>query len=214
MKKDDILRRIQRLLALTESPEKHEAISAARMAQKLMTRYNISMDEIGQTTERELCAVINKNEDMDPWGIRLANVVANNFCCKMMVIGGAQIAFFGYNEDIAVANEVFGFLCRAASDNAGRLLRSYPVRQKKILFDTYMKAFIDGVESALGEGSTALALVVPEEVEREFNQLMQEMGVNKRSCNMIVATDAKVIGQGYEDGRCAVHTRRVEKEAV
>ena len=132
----------------------------------------------------------------------------------MMTVGRTQVVFFGYKEDIAVANEVFGFLCRTVEDNARQLLKNYPRGQKRRLFDTYAEAFIDGVDSALGEGATALALVVPKEVEREFDNLMREMGVNRRRCSLIVSDDKKVLDRGYDDGRRIVHSRRVGMEAV
>lgn len=79
MDREVIKRKIEKLLALSESTNENEAMSAARTARKLMLKYHISMAEGEKASEtdsaweflRLLRRKIRKNQDMSLcWRLR------------------------------------------------------------------------------------------------------------------------------------------------
>ena len=82
---EKILNKIKKCLALATSSEPHEAAAAMRQAQKLMEIYGIDqkaikLADIGESEVKSKVSVSKVN----PWELRLMNIVADSFGCKLM----------------------------------------------------------------------------------------------------------------------------------
>lgn len=81
----DYKEKIKKLLALSKSPNEHEAQSALAKAQRLMAEHKISMAEVEDKEKRkahEHSAGITYSTRRDPWILRLSKVISKNYCCE------------------------------------------------------------------------------------------------------------------------------------
>lgn len=80
-----ILGKIKKCLALSASPEPAEAATALRQAQKLMEIHGISQADLGRADlgEAEVKSKVSVSRVKD-WELRLLNLVAKAFGCKLL----------------------------------------------------------------------------------------------------------------------------------
>jgi len=113
----NLLEKIRKLLALSESSNENEALLAAAKAKEMLERYNLSLADI------ESCEILEKNYDtgssrMPGWLLQLSASVARGFNCeiyyKRTVCGKskltASICFVGTDIDTEIAEYVFEYL--------------------------------------------------------------------------------------------------------
>ncbi len=127
---DDVLAKIQKLLALTGSPNEHEAKLALVKAQSLMVEHNISLDQVESFSAEdggfiEEGVFYNKTQTL-PYEVEwVMSVVQNYFFVKVIRQSSfsdeftkvrrkrnINVLFFGAPENIAIAKHVFYYLCR------------------------------------------------------------------------------------------------------
>lgn len=110
-----------------------EAQAAMLMAQKLMAKHGIDMEEVSSTTEVSK-EVVNeaasdstkRNSWFEP---QLAMVVGENFRCHVYLAGGTRITFLGLKEDVEIAKAVYKFAHVQALHHA----REYRIQRKRRL---------------------------------------------------------------------------------
>lgn len=130
----DILEKVRRLLALSQSDNIHEAAVAAKTAQKLMARHNIeaamlevgegesSLGEVGESIFEEITS-----GRVASWKVRLAHAVSlANACQSYTRTGGGRTEFI--------------FVGSSADTNAARYLASLLVREVDRLVQVDRKA--------------------------------------------------------------------------
>lgn len=61
MNRDDVIEKVQKLLSLASSPNEHEAAVAAAKAHELLTRYNLSIEDVDQSRLSEEYGVVEKD---------------------------------------------------------------------------------------------------------------------------------------------------------
>jgi hypothetical protein len=85
MNQEKILDKIKKCLALSQSPEAHEAAAALRQAQKLMELHGISQADLGKSElgEADLRSAVSVSRVKD-WELKLLNTVARAFGCRLM----------------------------------------------------------------------------------------------------------------------------------
>ena len=85
---EDIGRKIQKLMSLGSSPNEHEAARALEMANALLLKYNLEMDEIEKQGFQ--------------WKILLANDIAqHNFCRLIVGHRNRRLYFVGRKTNVA-----------------------------------------------------------------------------------------------------------------
>lgn len=133
-----------------------EAESALLKAQHLMAKYNISEEEIGTTNSKEdltihTAGVASKRSPW--WYFELGKVVADNFKCEYIAYKvynkGTDVAFIGYEEDVAICIQVFHLASDAIKYFADRYARREYAKgaHMKGLRDDFTRGFIDGLEA-------------------------------------------------------------------
>jgi hypothetical protein len=117
---DTIINKIKKLLALSESPNQHEAQLAAQKAQEMLAAHNLTMETVTSNTDAE--QLIDKNECKVPitrFTNRLSGVIADAFDCRAILHKrysrkDEKISFYGYKHNPEVAAYTYQYLLSAA----------------------------------------------------------------------------------------------------
>lgn len=214
--KDKLIDKIRKLLALSKSPNQHEAEAAMAKVNELITEHQISMSEIGQQqTIRsgiEEGQTVKESKTYRSFVKDIAKAAGMIFDCE--VIGaGEQSAFFfvGLKEDILLAQELNRYLFDSwkaivANDTAEwksqyfYAPRQYEVKKYKIghgqgFGDALIlraKALVKKRKDLLKASTPGTALVImKQEMIKDF----------KSKQGYVNARGFKLQGSGYEDGK-------------
>ena len=199
-KLEKVMNMVSQLLKVTteNGATENEAIEAALKVQKIMAKYDISLSDV-ECKSDDISEVEVKTSN-DTWRIRLAVLIANNFCCK--VYGkGVNICFYGYNRHTAVASEVFKSIYEFGRKRAKEVFKEYRDRGYDVhgIKNTFYLGFCDGVKNALDVQSRALMIITPPEVEEAFHVKMT--GCRTKKANMKMARNSNVYAEGYAAGQ-------------
>lgn len=161
---DKIIARIRKCLALSASPEPHEAAAALRQAQKLMEQYGISEDQVRMADVQEKTTTAGRSAHRPPaWLVALADTVANAFGVSQhyhdRVNRSCEFVFVGVGPAPEVAGYTFTVLRRKCSAARERHFRT--LRGKRISRVRRADAFANGWVLAVRDSVRAFAQEVP-----------------------------------------------------
>ena len=224
--REKLIERIKKLLAVTEQrgATEQEAIQAALMAQKLMAEYDVNDFELGGDSEPIEESMTKRGR---AWKAILAQVVAENFRCKFFTRMNytsitalkrtAHCVFYGYKHDAEAARIVYERLAsvghkqalKHAKKREEELMRqgNWGV-QRKWLYDDFVTAYIEGVESVLEKQSQALMIVCPPKVNDAYTELSKNF-TKGRPVKFTRYGDSASREAGRQAGRDAVMAGRV-----
>ena len=213
---DKIIEKISKLLAIAndKGATENEAIQAALMAQKLMAKYNVELDQIDSKPEqREIVEEIyhqSGKHEMKKWKFGLSSIIAKNFRCKVYFIDGQDAVFYGYKEDAKIALQVFSFLYEVGNRFAVRYYNKCKKDgiETRGVMNTYLAGFRQGVADVLEKQCTALMIVTPQEVIESFDEMAK--GFNKISGNIRINGNGQAYSAGKRDGRDIANSRSLE----
>lgn len=205
---------IQSNAAATEG----EAIAAALMAQNLMSKHNIAFEEFkeadrGQSEEMHETIISFGKE----WKFILADVVSRNYRCKNFIRGKINVVFYGHKTDVLIARKVFVYLYEVGDKLAKKKERQLRESRgtAKGVYNAYVKGFCGGVDEELTRNCVALQLVIPEDVEEEYEKYSADFGESSGYSKHITdASDYVAERDGFEDGRAAVKSQYIEGETA
>lgn len=214
-KLDSIMEKISKLLALSESDNEHEAISASLMAQKLLAKYNIDLEKI-QAKDDEEIPIEEVRADVgtgNKWKYNLASVIARNYRCKCYYEGSSTIVYHGYRQDIMIARRVYMYLFSVCK----RLARAYVKKIKESesrynmdgVYNSFCAGFINGVNAELSRQCTELMIVTPKEVEKEYKTFSAKFG-NKNTNIISDNTDWGAFDDGEIEGKRALNAQYID----
>lgn len=203
----NIILRIKKLLALSESSNEHESKLAMLKAQELLVKHKISLKQIENhkdVTVKE--GKTNITFRQGKWKGQLADVIAENFGCYHFYRTNKThtIMFMGKDEDVTVCKIVLEYAIDCISSVVKKLRYEYQKEgySTKGLEGDYALGFIEGLKNAFekqkGENQEyGLILIKDKEVVEAYE--------NKRFIGTI-NTDTKMQGfnevyeKGIEDG--------------
>ena len=211
-KMEAVMAKVQKLLALAESDNEHEAISASLMAQKLLAKYNIDMERLDGDTENtqkieEVEVGVNTG---NKWKYHLAECIARNYRCKCYYTGSKIIVFRGYRQDIMIARRVFAYLysvCKRLGNSYLRRKREESVGSVNGVFNSFCLGFIHGVNSELSKQCTELMLITPKEVEDDFKNFSKSFGIKNTSISL---NDMDAFSKGEVEGKRALNAQYID----
>lgn len=220
---EGIMKKIEKLLALSESDNENESISASLMAQKLLKKYNIEIEQItGKEKKEEVTECKADVKSGNKWKYNLASVVAKNYCCKCYYVGSEQIVFYGYKSDTLIARRMFVYLFEVGCRLAGAYERNKKEELKEAyengdiwststagVYNSFCVGFTDGISEQLGKQCTALMLVVPQEVEEQYAIKSEKFGKINSNVNL---NDMYAYGEGKEEGKRALNSHYLGNE--
>lgn len=204
----NIILKIKKLLALSESSNEHEAKLAMLKAQELLVKHKISLKEIEE--HRDINVMEGKTNitfRQGKWKAKLAGVIAENFGCYHFFYTNKThaIVFMGKNEDVAVCTIVLEYAIDCINSVVKKLRYEYSKDgySTKGLEGDYALGFIEGLEYAFEKQKQAnqewgLILVKDKEVVEAYKQ--KEFGGSLNTSTKLQGFN-DVYFQGVEDGK-------------
>ena len=212
-KNERVLDKVKKMLALAgNNPSKEEAESALLMAQRMLAKYGLSMEDV-DTMEDVVKEIVNEGVTeyaKTPWWHKsMAMIIASNFKCSVYTSrsgGYSRIKFVGVKEDVDVAREVFNYAIDIANKKALQFTRKIRDRGEntKGIRNDFLLGFLNGIEAKFQEqvqsdATLALAIVVPKEVtDYVENNLTLRKG---RASRVTALGNAEAKSEGYHAGK-------------
>ena len=209
---EKIIIKIQNLLDLANNnSNQNESYAAALTAQELMAKYNVHIESIEDTSEKLGKSMFDNSKISGnrKWRIYLASIIATNFRCKVY-LSGEYIVFYGYENDANIAMDVFKMLVSVAT----KLSRKEYYDRKKQGYNTkgvmnaFLLGFCDGVKDVLDRQCSALMIIIPEKVEKEYANMT--LGWKRRKNTIQYNTNKQVRDHGKEAGIQAISSRHLQ----
>lgn len=161
--REEIMNKLEKLLALSESDNEAEAESALLTAHKLMAKYKIGEAELGGSKKQEvkwIYSPITYSGRRDSWISSLANTIASNMCCVFARQPRGyrsqtySCVFIGLGDDVLVCNRAFEyaveFVQSYITDHiANPLMKKYKVDYRTKQINEYATSFGYGFASGL-----------------------------------------------------------------
>lgn len=208
----DIIEKIKKLLALSESDNEHEANTSMLQAQNLLAKYKLSMKDI-KDTDKEIVNVVNQGVGVArrnmTWRSQLACVIADNFSCycylSMFSDHTKQIKLLGKEDDVKICEAVIGYALENIDSNVNTLKKQY--RKDRLstrgLENTYALGFIKGLAISFEQQKKAneeeWGLVLAKDIEVE--KVWEGMKFRKsRQSSLVTSGDRNVYDKAYKDG--------------
>ncbi|MEN9316068.1 MAG: hypothetical protein RIS35_2461 [Pseudomonadota bacterium] len=197
--------KIRKCLALSKSPEAHEAAAALRQAQKLMAMHGISEDDIDAHPQGDASVNATTSKRHQPWEGILAAALAKTFGIGVHRAGGtrrtkfgrvseqARYVYYGDAARVELATHAHAILVRAAQK-----ARTAYVREFKALNGiapvSVGRSFIRGYVTEVYVAAVPL-LPTPRE-QRALDEYRVRKGlVTRRASRTRVDTDHFASGQ-------------------
>lgn len=207
----EVIEKIKKLLALSESSNEHESNTAMLQVQKLLVKHKLSMKEV-EEFEKEVVNVVNDMSDIclttGRWKGSLALVICENFgcyCYSQKKNGKTYVTFVGKDSDVVVCKIVLEYAIDCIKSRVTSFKRQFKRegRSTKGLEATYALSFIQGLKKAFEEQKKAneqewgLVLVKDPEVEKAWSQLT----LRKTKYRPTVVNDIDIVNSAYNDGK-------------
>lgn len=211
---DRIANKIQHLLNKTveNGATEAEAQQALLLAQKLMAKYNIELEQ--QTGSKDFkCSLEETKVKPNPRNNALGNIIANSFAVKGIIYGG-KWAFFGREANAKAAAEALKFIHKTLEAGIRRVCAEHGLKSSErgaaFYYNAYALGFINGLKEAMAAQTKALCVVVPEDVNNKFNEKFPKLN-QYRGKGMQYHHDRDAYAQGQRDGRSAMDRRSLQQ---
>lgn len=210
MSNDSIINKIQNLLNKTveNGATEEEAQSALLLAQKLIAKYNIDLEQ--QIGSKEYTHSLEQTKvKANPRNNHLGNIIARSFAVKGILICN-KWAFFGREDNAKAAASAMCFVVKVMEAGMRRICREHGLETSMsgaaYWYNPYALGFIEGLKEALDAQCTALCIVVPEDVKDKFSEKFPQTR-QYRSKGMQYRHDQEAYSQGHQDGKSAMGKR-------
>lgn len=202
----DYKEKIRKLLALAQSNNESEAMSALLKARELMAQHKLTESDCLEVKNKKVRTIISKyhyTTRYSGWRSPLAQIISDHYCCSTYVstIYGKQerrICFVGLEDDVELCVEIFEY---AVDEVESQLKRLKSLKDRTIL-DGYAYGFVVGLKEAYdnqdaSEEGWGLVLQTPEEVQ----QHLKTMNFKKDGKHKGHTLNKNHYNRGAEDGR-------------
>ncbi len=147
------IRKIEKLLALAESSNVHEASLAMERANKLITKYNIDrLHTKPDDLDYDYIRISTGKKKMDVWTKQIGAIIRNHFFCRMIITSSYDaktnthsraMDLIGNQENLGMAKHVYDFLHDRLDTlwNKHRKETGAPGKQKRSFYMGTLQAF-------------------------------------------------------------------------
>lgn len=242
MKRQQIVDKIQKLLALANSSNENEAKTAASMAQALLTKYNLTMTEVEQepNEDKYISEFVQTDRQRQDPAWKFVQSLLREFFFVEIVQSKKKIdltasgdlwkttktvhcyLMFGQPHNVTIAKYVRDFLMRAFVD----LFQDYrkrtgaPVTSKNSYYLGLFKGLKEQLQATKSKVENETGLVVVEDAD--LNQFINDSlkgKVKSVPSKNIINNDPRALADGYEKGKAlsiarGLGGRQEEKEQV
>lgn len=205
--RENVILKVQKLLARSQSSFEAEAQTALLKAQQLLAKHNLSMadcEEVGVVGE--VTHVRTEFSAYNAWVRQLGHITADNFCCDILVVHRGsyyRVVFVGFETDAKIAAQIFEYSAAFVDRRGSNVAQTYNdkgLSSRGIKAD-YIQGFLAGLKQAYAIQRTStefsLALVVPQEVKAE----MSKYGSGSFPNASWGRGSAEARAKGYHDGQ-------------
>lgn len=221
---EDVIYKIQRLLALSKSSNENEAQNAMMMAQRLLIKYKLSIKDVEEYNKDSIKVDENRTGikfRSSSWKSNLATVIANNFGCYLFYRKNrtCEICFYGKEEDVIICNIMLEYAIKSINTNGDKLIKKLKQDRRRKHFkgikNDYALGFIKGLDERFKEQlksneEWALVLVKDQVVIDSYNEFSK--------CFKTVETKVEfnkhlfAFKMGKEDGKNFDISNKIENE--
>lgn len=122
MVNQNLLEKINKLLALANSPNENEAALAAEKATELLTKYNLTLADLGLGEEEDVTAeTVETTSRYVTWKMLiLAGIATANGCRAMRSKSNGNMTLIGMQTNITVSQRLYEYLTKAVERLAKR----------------------------------------------------------------------------------------------
>lgn len=214
MTRENIIEKIQSLFNITEANgnTKAEAVAAALLAQRFISKYDIQESELFTVEDYEI-AEIASDPVFRKFKYALAQTIADNYRCRYYITSVGRkhcITFVGRTVDATAASLIFNKLYEAVNDYANSQSRQYRGHGAGLYgnyFNSHAIAFIDGIKAELEKQSKELMLVRPKEVDDSFEEITA--GFRRQKNTGMTSFGHVNYEAGVQAGRDAIRSNRI-----
>ncbi|WP_024346555.1 DUF2786 domain-containing protein [Lacrimispora indolis] len=217
---EKIIDKIEKLIKLSASDNENEAKAAMMKAQELMAKYEIDRQRLSDEKEERPVVSFTSTPFRDDWVKDVANVIAQNFRCRLILTQGKyrgsggvfRLKFFGFEEDAEVCINIFNYAVKVVRKRFGTLRAIYADagrefgRNEKM---NYTEGFCAGLhhnfeEQKAQSESFALVLVTPPEVNTFVEQIpglqeAEEKGFERRRDHDVLRKSGYIDGKNFQN---------------
>lgn len=214
-----IVEKIQKLLALSESPNEHEAKTAMLKAQELMVKHKITMKDVQKEVKQDVVITTTHQRFKNTkWKAILAKVISDNFLCEALTSQNSsnhvcRVSFIGHEEDVDICIAVYNYAIKFVDKNVARLRRARYDEGKsaKGIEEAYAVGFCHGLREnymAQIRNNTEFGLVLVK--DPDVKDALAKLNPVTRDVKMKPNPNAMEGVLGYMDGRSFSMTDRLE----
>lgn len=203
--------KIQKLLALAQSPNENEAKAALLKAKELMAKNKLTEADFEDLQKQELKSfmcedVVWTTDSGRIWMVSLANLICNEYLCvaAWSTKRGSRthtLVITGMEEDLEICKSVIGYAVGFVEGRIKYLQRKFKMQDPKAVANSYARGFILGLDMAFEEQKTehpewGLVVVKPEEV-KSYEENLGSKSVKTKESNF----DPLAYMKGQTDGQ-------------
>ena len=221
---EDIIFKIQNLLALSKSSNDNEAQNAIVLAQRLLIKYKLSIKDVEQYKVESTKVDENRTGIKvrgSNWKCNLSRVIANNFGCYLFYNAGKtrEICFYGKEEDIIICKIMLEYAIKSINSNGDKLIKKLKQDRRRKHFNgiknDYALGFIKGLDERFKEQlqsnkEWALILVKDQVVIDKYEEFSKNFGTVQTNIDFDKHLFAFKLGK--EDGKKFDISNKIENE--
>lgn len=213
MTEKDVINKIAKLLALTESPNENEANMAMKKADELMALYNITTDQIEATNEcakytKQEAALKEKIDTVESMVLTVLNcgffvqVLINRVWSEKHKKRMAHIIIVGKPTNVKIAQQVRIFLNKEVPILWKKIKeeRNLTTKAKSSFYYGLMLGILHHIEEGQKDAEQSTGLMVIEDKGLE-KYVKDEFADAKERKQKVPAEERDAIGLGFEIGK-------------
>jgi len=206
---EKLIKKIQKLLALSESNNEHEAQTAMLKAQELLLKHKLSLKKVKEF--KTYSSVKEKKTKISfkkaKWKGELASLIGDNFGCYVFFKTrySHTITFLGKEEDIVICNIMLEYAIDCVTSTVKKLKYQYQKKgySTRGIENDYAIGFISGLSKKFEEQKQTnqkwgLIPLIDKKVTEAYNKINFRKKVN---VDISFQGYNEVLEQGYEDGK-------------
>lgn len=208
---EEVIKKIQKLLALAKSSNEHEAQTAMLQVQKLMVKHKLTMKEVEEAKKQPINIAderTNVTYTRARWKIGLAMTIAENFSCYAYnkINKTRTICFFGKDEDVMVCKIMLEYALNVINSEVNKFKNQYKKQGKSTrgIENMYAIGFVEGLATSFekqkeeNKQEWGLVLVKDEAVVQAY----ESKGLVKSKIKPIeIVNDDNIYNKGIRDGK-------------
>lgn len=224
----DIREKIQKLLALSESSNEHEAYAALMKARELIAKHKLDERDFQKKEEKKVIKTVyiqgvTYSMRRDPWMSNLIQTISKNYCCECfvdLVKRTRYIRFMGLADDVDMCTDVFRYALNCIKEGIKKEKIKYKEAKAKeltIVSNSYAFGFIKGLKEAFekqnieNEKGWGLVLTCPKEVSDYINNSCKPL---KSQCKAKSEIHKNTYINGYAEGKQFTTRKQLDEENV